>query len=70
MLELWDGRKIVITLSTYRSPESVSDQPASKSVVNPSMTSLINKGQIISWASESNGVVGFVAFEIGSEGEA
>ena len=70
MLELRDERKIVISLSAYRSPEFVSNQPALESVVNPSMASLINKGQITSWASECDGVVGSIASEIGSEGEA
>ena len=70
MLELQDGRKIVISLSAYRSPKSVSNQPALEGVVDLGMASLSNEGQIISWAFESNGVVGSVASEIGSEGKA
>ena len=34
------------------------------------MAYLVNEGQIISWASECDGVVGSVASEFGSEGEA
>ena len=70
MLELQDGRKIVISLSAYRSPKSVSNQPALEGVVDLGMASLSNEGQIISWAFECNGVVGSVAIEIGSEGKA
>ena len=40
------------------------------SVVNPGLASLFNEGQIISWASECDGVGGFVVFDFGSEGEA
>lgn len=47
MLELRDGRKIVILLSAYRSPKAVSDQPESEGVVNPGLASLFNEGQII-----------------------
>ncbi|XP_065628619.1 uncharacterized protein LOC136067152 [Quercus suber] len=69
MIEFRDGRKIVIPLSAFRSPNSVSDQIASEGVVNPGMDSLVNEGQISSWASEYDGVVGFAASELGSEGE-
>ena len=34
------------------------------------MAYLVNEGQIISWASECDGVVGSIASEFGSEGEA
>ena len=70
VLELQDGRKIVISLSAHRSPKFVSDQPALEGVVNQGMSSFINEGQIISWASECDGVVGSIASEIGLEGEA
>ena len=46
------------------------DRTASKGVVNPSLASLFNEGQIISWASECNGVGSSVVSDYGSEGEA
>ena len=70
MLELLDGRKLVIPLFAYRSPESVSDQIASKGVVNSGLASFFNEGQIISWAHECDGVGGSVVSVLGSEGEA
>ena len=70
MLELRDGRKLVILLSANRSPESMSDQTASEGVVNPGLTSLFNEGQFISWAPECDGVGGFVVSDFRSEGEA
>ena len=70
MLELRDGRKLVILLSANCSPESMSDQTASEGVVNPGLTSLFNEGQFISWAPECDSVGGFVVSDFGSEGEA
>ena len=70
MIEFRDGRKIVIPLSAYRSPNSVSDQLVSEGVVNSGKDSSVNEGQITSCVSEYDGVVGSVASEFGSEGEA
>ena len=70
MLELQDGGKLVIPLSAYHSFESVSDRTASEGVVNPSLASLFNEGQIISWAPECDGVGSSVVFDFVSEGEA
>ena len=69
MLELWDGRKIVIPLSAYCSPESVPDQPALEGVVYPGLASLFKEGQIVSWVSECDGVGCSVVSEVGLEGE-
>ncbi|KAL0008014.1 hypothetical protein SO802_009516 [Lithocarpus litseifolius] len=70
MLELRDGWKMVIPLSAYRSPESMSNQPTSEGVVNPGLASPVYEGQIISWASECDGVGGSVVSDFGLEGEA
>ena len=43
MLELRDGRKIVIPLSAYRSFDSVLDQPTSEGVLNPGSAYLVNE---------------------------
>ena len=69
MLELQDGRKIVISLSAYRSPDSVSDQLTLEGVCNPGLAHLINEGHIVSWDSELEGVGGSVVSDFGSEGE-
>ena len=70
MLELRDGRKLVILLSVYHSSESALDQTASKGVVNLGLASLFNEGQIISWAPECDGVGSSVVSDFGTEGEA
>ena len=70
MLELRDGKKIVIPLSVYRSPKAVSEQPELEEVANPGLVSPFNEGQIISWDFECEGVGGFVVFDFGSEGVA
>ena len=71
MLELRDGRKIVIPLSAYRSPDFVSNQLTPKGVPNPGLTHLVNEGHIVCWDSEveGEGVGGSVVFDFGSEGE-
>ena len=68
MIEFRDGRKIVIPLSAYCSPKSVTGQLASEGVVNSGRDSLVNEGQIISWDSEFDGVVDSGDSEFGSEG--
>ena len=55
MLELRDGRKIVIPLSAYRHPDFVSDQRTTEGVSNPGMAHLANEGHIVCWDSEVEG---------------
>ena len=71
MLELRDGRKIVIPLSTYRSPDSVSDQLTPEGVPNLGLVHLVNEGHIVCWDSEveGEGVGGSVVSDLGLEGE-
>ena len=70
MLELRDGRKIVILLSAYQFPKVVSSQPESEEVANPGLVSPFNEGQIISWDFECDGVGGSIVSDFGSEGVA
>ena len=46
-LELRDGRRIVIPLSAYRRPDSVSEQCTTEGVSNPGMAHLANEGHIV-----------------------
>ena len=71
MLELRDERKIVIPLSAYRPPDSVSDQRTTEGVSNSGMAHLANEGHIVCWDSEVEGVGvgGSVVSDFGSEGD-
>ena len=71
MLELRDGRKIVIPLSAYRPPDSVSDQRTTEGVSNPGMAHLANEGHIVCWDSEveGEGVGSSVVSDFGSKGD-
>ena len=71
MLELRDERKIVIPLSAYRPPDSVSDQRTTEGVSNPGMAHLANEGHIVCWDSEveGEGVGSSVVSDFGSKGD-
>ena len=57
MLQLHDGRQIVLPLSLYRSPESVSDCSATDLETVTGSDSFMNEGQMVSWAEECDGLV-------------
>ena len=57
MLQLRDGRQIVILLSLYRSPESVSDCSVTNLETVTGNDSFINDGQMVSWAEDCDGLV-------------
>ncbi|KAK7850762.1 general transcription factor iie subunit 2 [Quercus suber] len=61
MLRLRDGRQIVIPLSLYRSPESVSDCSVTDVETVTSIDSFINDGQMVSWAEDCDGLVDSVS---------
>lgn len=74
MLELRDGRQIVIPLSLYRSPDSGSPDSGSEcSIIEgevvPGNKSLATEGQIVSWADECDGVIDSLSVVTGSEDE-
>ena len=57
MLQLQDGRQIVILLSLYRSPESVLDCLVTDVEIVTGNDSFINEGQMVSWAEDCDGLV-------------
>ena len=57
MLQLQDGRQIVILLSLYRSPESVLDCLVTDVEIVTGNDSFINDGQMVSWAEDCDGLV-------------
>ena len=57
ILQLWDGRQIVIPLSLYRSPESVSYYSVTDLETVTGNDSFINDGQMVSWAEDYDGLV-------------
>ena len=74
MLELRDGRQIVIPLSLYRSPDSGSlDSGSECSIIEgevvPGNNSIATEGQIVSWADECDGVLDSLSVVTGSEDE-
>ena len=69
MLQLRDGRQIVIPLSLYRSPGSESDCSFMEGEATTGNFSCVTKGQIVSWADECDGVVDSLSVATGSEDE-
>ena len=69
MLQLRDGRQIVIPLSLYRSPGSESDCSVMEGEATTGNFSCVTKGQIVSWADECDGVVDSLSVATGSEDE-
>ena len=69
MLQLLDGRQLVLPLSLYRSLEcrSVCSNMEGESV--PGISSIINEGQRVSWANESDGLVDSLSVVLGLEDE-
>ena len=69
MLQLLDGRQLVLPLSLYRSLEcrSVCSSMEGESV--PGISSIINEGQRVSWANESDGLVDSLSVVLGLEDE-
>ena len=57
MLQLRDGRQIVIPLSLYRSPESASNCLVTDLETIIGNESFINDGQMVSWAEDCDGLV-------------
>ena len=57
MLQLQDGRQVVIPLSLYRSPESVSDCSVTDVETITGNDSFIKEGQMVSWAEDCDGLV-------------
>ena len=57
VLELCDGRQIVIPLTLYQSPDLVSNYLISESEAILGTNSFLGDGPIISWANEYDGVV-------------
>ena len=52
-----DGRQILISLSLYRSLESVSDCSVTDVETVTGNDSFINDGQMVSWAEDCDGLV-------------
>ena len=66
MLQLRDGRKLVLPLSLYRSPESVLVCSATEVETVTGNDSVINEGQMGSWAEDCDGLVDSLSIVTGS----
>ena len=69
MLQLQDGRQIVILLSLYRSPESVLDCLVTDVEIVTGNDSFINEGQMVSWAEDCDGLVDSLSIVIEAKEE-
>ena len=69
MLQLLDGRQLVLPLLLYQSLECrlVCSSMEGESV--PGISSIINEGQRVSWANESDGLVDSLSVVLGLEDE-
>ena len=66
MLQLRDGRKLVLPLSLYRSPDCMSICLGMEGEFVPSISSIVNEAQRVSWANEGEGLVASLNVEYGS----
>lgn len=69
MIQLRDGRQIVIPLSLYWYPESELDCSITKGEAAISNYSCAPKGKIVSWADDCDGAVESLSIVIGLEDE-
>ena len=64
-----DGRQILISLSLYRSLESVSDCSVTDVETVTGNDSFINDGQMVSWAEDCDGLVDSLSIDNEAEEE-
>ena len=69
LLQLHDGRQLVLPLSLYRSPDSLSVSSSLEREYVPGNDSSTNEGQRVSWVDEGEGLVEFLSVVPGSESE-
>ena len=69
MLQLRDGRQIMIPLSLYQSPESVSDSSVMDVKTITGNDSFLNEGQMVSWAEDCDGLVDSLSIVIEAKEE-
>nr|XP_023925816.1 uncharacterized protein LOC112037235 [Quercus suber] len=69
MLQLRDGRQIVIPLSLYRPPGSESDCSVMEGEATTGNFSCVTNEQIVNWVDECDGVVDSLSVATGSEDE-
>ena len=69
MLQLRDGRQIMIPLSLYQSPESVSDCSVTDVETVTGNDSFLNEGQMVSWAEDCDGLVDSLSIVIEAKEE-
>ena len=69
MLQLRDGRQIVLPLSLYRFLESELDCSVLDGEAVTSNTPFVNEGHIVGWTDESDGIVDSMSIATGSEDE-
>ena len=69
LLQLRDGRQLVLPLSLYRSPDSLSVSSSLEREYVPGNDSSTNEGQRVSWVDEGEGLVEFSSVVPGSESE-